>query len=64
MDTNNIADRVVKALIIGLVTGVVVALLVWIVSALTPLALDPGFWGTVVGVIAGLYVFFTGKRIV
>lgn len=61
---DNVAERVLRALVIGFVTGVVVALIVWLVAVLTPFDLDPGFWGTVTGVIAGLYAFLTGKRIV
>lgn len=65
MGTDNLAERAIRALIVGLVTGVAVALLVWLVSVLLPgVSLDPGFWGTVAGVIAGLYTLFTGKRVV
>lgn len=57
-------DKVVNAVVAGLVTGVVVALLVWLISVLVPgVALDPGFWGTVAGVLAALVAFFSGRTI-
>jgi hypothetical protein len=62
---NDLAERILYALVVGFITGVVVALIVWLLSVLLPgIALDPGFWGTVAGVIAGLYAFITRKRVV
>ena len=57
-------DRVVNAVVAGLVTGIVVALIIWVISALIPgIALDPGFWGTIAGVLAALVAFFSGRTI-
>lgn len=58
---NGVANRALRALLYGVVVGIVVALVVWLLASLTPLELDPGFWGTVAGVIAGLYSFLTGE---
>lgn len=62
-NSNGLADRTVKAIVTGLVVGIVTALIVYVISALTPLELDPGFWGVIAGIIAGLYVFVTRKSI-
>lgn len=62
--TDNTIDRALKAVIVGVVTGIIVALVVWLISVLTAFPLDPGFWGTVAGVLAGLYSFLTGRNIV
>lgn len=58
----NTGNRVLNAVLYGIVVGIVVALLVWLLTSLTALTLDPGFWGTVAGVIAGLYAFLNGDR--
>lgn len=63
MRTDNLVERAVTAVVAGLVAGVVTALVVWLISVLVPgVALDPGFWGTVVGVIVALLTFVTGKN--
>lgn len=60
----NLVERVISSLVIGLVVGLVVALLVWLISLLVPGAsFDPDFWGTVAGVLAGLYAFVTKRTI-
>jgi uncharacterized membrane protein YvlD (DUF360 family) len=62
MRTDNLGERALTAIISGLVAGVVTALVVWLLSVLVPgVELDPGFWGTVVGVIVGLLTFFSGR---
>jgi VIT1/CCC1 family predicted Fe2+/Mn2+ transporter len=63
MRTDNLGERALAAIVSGLVAGVVTALVVWLISVLVPgVALDPGFWGTVVGVIVGLFTFFSGRN--
>lgn len=56
-------ERIVAAVLVGVAVGLVVALLVFIVSMLLPGAsLDPSFWGTVIGLLAGLYTLITGWK--
>jgi len=56
---DNIGRRFIAAVLYGLIVGIVVGLLAWVVTELSSIVLDPEFWGTIAGVIAGLYKFLT-----
>lgn len=52
-------SKLLRAAIIGLIVGIVVAFILFVISALLPgIQINASFWGFVIGVIAGLYVFF------
>lgn len=62
---NNIVARALQALVVGLVTGFAVFVILLLVSMLLPaVSLDAAKWSFVVGVIAGLLSFFTGRNVI
>lgn len=59
---DNLATRVVSAVIAALVAGVITALILWVIAALVPgLEIDTGLWGLIVGILVGLYTFLTRR---
>jgi TM2 domain-containing membrane protein YozV len=59
----NLLTRAIKAVITGLVAGVIVALLLLVISALIPgVQIDASLWGTIIGILTALYVFVTGEQ--
>lgn len=62
---NDLASRVVNALLAGIITGLVVALVLFVISALLPgVTIDASFWGTVVGVLAALVSFLQNRSVI
>lgn len=60
---SNLVTRLVVAVVSGLIAGVITALLLWVLAQLVPaLTLDPGTWGTVVGVLVAIVTFVTGRE--
>lgn len=63
MNTDNLAERAVRAIISGLIAGVIVALLLYVIHLIAPaFTVDPSTWGLIVGILTALYVFVTGYR--
>lgn len=59
---DDLMGRIIKAVLLGLIAGIVTALLVFIISALVPgMRIDASFWGLVVGIIVGLYSLFNDR---
>lgn len=62
---DNIGERLIKAIVYGLIAGFVTALLLFVLSAILPgVVINASFWGMIVGILAGLYAFFVGRRTV
>ena len=55
-------NALLNALVYGLIVGIVVALIIFVVGALTPLNLDPTFWGMVAGILAALWSYLNDNR--
>jgi chromate transport protein ChrA len=56
-------SRLVRAIIYGLVAALIALVLIAILSALIPaVSIDASWWAGVIGLLVGLYVFFTGTE--
>lgn len=59
---NELAVRVLRALGVGIITGLVAALVILVISAVLPgVTISASFWGTVLGVIAFVLTLLTGS---
>jgi uncharacterized membrane protein len=60
---DNILSRVLISFIVGIVTFIVAFIVFAVISALLPgVQLNSSFLATVLGILAGLFYFFTGRR--
>lgn len=65
MNDNNLVGRVLRSILVGLVTGFVVFLVLLVISGLViGVELDAAKWGGLVGLLAGLLHFFTGRGVI
>ena len=62
---DNLAARVISAIVHGLIIGFIVFLVLIVISMILPgVSIDAAKWGMIVGMLASLYVFFTGNSTV
>jgi len=61
---NNFGARFAKAILLGLLWGVVAALVLLVLSALLPgVEIAASLWGALVGFVVFLYVLLAGARL-
>lgn len=61
---NSLITRALRALAVGVITGLLAALIIVIVSALLPgVTIEASFWGAVLGLVAGILSFLGDNRI-